>query len=100
MKMRMNLAKGSYTGTLQFIELWFCINLNMSTYQTGSALIATGMTFWQAIITIIIGNAFATSFAVLNSVSGAQSHLGFPIVSRSVWGTCEICPTRRHRCRN
>ncbi|KAK5957753.1 hypothetical protein OHC33_000942 [Knufia fluminis] len=73
-------------GTLQFIELWFCINLNMSTYQTGSALIATGMTFWQAIITIIIGNAFATSFAVLNSVSGAQSHLGFPIVSRSVWG--------------
>lgn len=62
----------------------------MSSYQTGSALLASGLTFWQAIITIILGNAMATGFAVLNSVSGAQSHLGFPIVSRSVWGKLEL----------
>jgi len=58
----------------------------MSTYQTGSSLLASGLTYWQAIIVILIGNFLASCFAVLNSVSGAQSHLGFPIVSRSVWG--------------
>lgn len=58
----------------------------MGAYQTGAALLATGLTYWQAIIVIVIGNVMATGFAVLNSVSGAQSHLGFPIVSRSVWG--------------
>lgn len=78
-------------GPIQFIELWFCIMLNMSNYQTGSSLLATGLTFWQAIIVILIGNLMGTGFAVLNSVSGAQSHLGFPIVSRSVWGELH-CP--------
>ncbi|KIX95502.1 uncharacterized protein Z520_08622 [Fonsecaea multimorphosa CBS 102226] len=73
-------------GPLQFVELWFLVNLNISTYQTGSSLIATGLTYWQAIIVILVGNALASFFAVLNSVSGAASHLGFPIVSRSVWG--------------
>jgi NCS1 family nucleobase:cation symporter-1 len=58
----------------------------MSSYQTGSSLLSSGLTYWQAIIVIVLGNAMATGFAVLNSVSGAQSHLGFPIVSRSVWG--------------
>jgi nucleobase:cation symporter-1, NCS1 family len=80
------------TGPLQFVELWFLINLNISTYQTGSSLIATGLNYWQAIIVILIGNALASTFAVVNSVSGAASHLGFPIVSRSVWGErpCDI----------
>lgn len=73
-------------GPIQYVELWFCINLNMSSYQTGSSLLSSGLTYWQAIIVIVFGNAMATTFAVLNSVSGAQSHLGFPIVSRSVWG--------------
>ncbi|KIX01408.1 uncharacterized protein Z518_09134 [Rhinocladiella mackenziei CBS 650.93] len=73
-------------GPIQFVELWFLINLNVSSYQTGSSLLASGMTYWQAIIVILVGNALASGFAVLNSVSGAQSHLGFPIVCRSVWG--------------
>ncbi len=47
---------------------------------------ANGLTYWQAIIVIIVGNLLAAFFAVLNSVSGATSHVGFPIVSRSVWG--------------
>jgi nucleobase:cation symporter-1, NCS1 family len=84
----------TFPGSLQFFELWFLVGMNMSKYQTGSALIATGMTYWQAIIVIIIGNVLAASFAVLNSISGAESHLGFPVVSRTVWGECPFL-TRR-----
>lgn len=68
------------------MELWFLVNMNISTYQTGSSMIASGLAWWQALIAILVGNAMASGFAVLNSVSGAQSHLGYPIVSRSVWG--------------
>lgn len=60
--------------------------MNLSKYGVGSSLMASGMTYWQAIIVIIIGNLLSAGFAVLNSISGAQSHVGFPIVSRSVWG--------------
>ncbi|KXT06952.1 hypothetical protein AC578_7314 [Pseudocercospora eumusae] len=73
-------------GPLQFIELWFVIFTNLSNYQTGSSLMASGLLYWQAILVIIIGNILGASFAVLNSVSGAASHIGFPIASRSVWG--------------
>ena len=73
-------------GAFQFVELWFLINMNVSSYQTGSALVAVGMNYWQAFIVIIVGDILASVFAVLNSVSGARSHLGYPIVSRSVWG--------------
>ena len=77
-------------GTLQYFQLWFLVGQNVSKYQTGSALIATGMTYWQAIIVIITGNVMAASFAVINSISGAESHLGFPVVSRTVWGELAI----------
>ncbi|KAK7509362.1 permease for cytosine/purines, uracil, thiamine, allantoin-domain-containing protein [Phyllosticta citriasiana] len=73
-------------GVFQYVELWFLVNMNISSYQTGSSLLAVGMTWWQAIIVILVGDFFASCFVVLNSISGATSHLGYPIVSRSVWG--------------
>lgn len=53
-------------------------------------MIASGLTWWQALIAILVGNFLASCFAVLNSVSGASSHLGYPIVSRSVWGMTAV----------
>jgi NCS1 family nucleobase:cation symporter-1 len=74
------------TGPLQYIELWFLVNMNLSTFETGASLLSGGLTLTQAILVIVFGNLIASGFAVLNSVSGADSHLGYPIVSRSVWG--------------
>ncbi|EFQ99464.1 uridine permease [Nannizzia gypsea CBS 118893] len=69
-----------------FTTYWVLINSNISTYMTGSSLIALGLHWWQAIIAIIIGNLLATLFVVLNSLPGAYYHLGFPVVNRYVWG--------------
>jgi NCS1 family nucleobase:cation symporter-1 len=49
-------------------------------------MIAAGLAWWHALIAILVGNFLASCFAVLNSISGAQSHVGYPIVSRSAWG--------------
>lgn len=52
--------------------------------MTGSSLIALGLTWWQAIIAIIVGAILSTVFIVLNSMPGAFYHLGFPIANRYV----------------
>ncbi|KAE8441774.1 hypothetical protein EG329_004332 [Mollisiaceae sp. DMI_Dod_QoI] len=69
-----------------FHNYWILVNSNISTYLTGSSLIALGLTWWQAIISIVIGNILATIFVILNSVPGAYYHIGFPVVNRYVWG--------------
>ncbi|KAF4975216.1 hypothetical protein FZEAL_7973 [Fusarium zealandicum] len=70
-----------------FHNFWLLINCNIATYLTGSALIPLGLTWWQAIIAIIIGNIIATVALILSSLAGAYYHIGFPIFSRAVWGT-------------
>ncbi|RBR09510.1 uncharacterized protein FIESC28_09841 [Fusarium coffeatum] len=62
------------------------INCNIATYLTGSALIPLGLTWWQAIIAIILGNVLATAALILASLAGAYYHIGFPVFSRAVWG--------------
>ncbi|KAK8003317.1 hypothetical protein PG989_003036 [Apiospora arundinis] len=69
-----------------FSNSWLLTNINISTYLTGSALIPLGLMWWQAIICIVIGNLLSAFFCVLNSLPGAYYNLGFPVVSRMVWG--------------
>ncbi|UPK93866.1 hypothetical protein LCI18_004801 [Fusarium solani-melongenae] len=70
-------------GWLQFFELWFLVNVNISTYQTGASLLAVGLNWWQAIIVIVAGSIVTGFFTILNSISGAASHLGYAVISRS-----------------
>lgn len=42
--------------------------------MTGSSLIALGLTWWQAIISIVVGQLIATALVVLNSLPGAYYH--------------------------
>ncbi|KAI1053614.1 hypothetical protein LB506_012477 [Fusarium annulatum] len=71
---------------LTFHNFWLLINCNIATYLTGSALIPLGLTWWQAIIAIILGNILATAALILASLAGAYYHVGFPVFSRAVWG--------------
>jgi NCS1 family nucleobase:cation symporter-1 len=50
------------------------INCNIATYLTGSALIPLGLTWWQAIIAIVLGNVIATAALILASLAGAYYH--------------------------
>lgn len=53
------------------VTLGILVNSNISTYMTGSSLIALGLTWWQAIIAIVVGQIIATILVVLNSLPGA-----------------------------
>ena len=41
---------------------------------------------WQAMISIILGKIIISLVAVFNGYVGAEWHIGFPVVSRYVWG--------------
>ncbi|OIW25708.1 NCS1 nucleoside transporter family protein [Coniochaeta ligniaria NRRL 30616] len=73
-------------GYLTFHNYWLLVNTNISTYLTGSALIPLGLTWWQALICIVLGNLLAMMFVILNSLPGAYYNVGFPVVNRMVWG--------------
>jgi len=81
------IEQGRRTWTFfTYHNLWVLTNMNISTYLTGSSLIALGLTWWQALISIVVGGILITFFVVLNSTPGAFYHLGFPVVNRYVWG--------------
>ncbi|TFY65219.1 hypothetical protein EVJ58_g2101 [Rhodofomes roseus] len=73
-------------GARQFVELWILVNMNISGYQTGSSLVADGLSWWQAIICIAFGNILAAIFCTLNSTSGAYYHIGYPAIARIAFG--------------
>ncbi|KAJ5166291.1 Allantoin permease [Penicillium canariense] len=73
-------------GFWTFHNFWVLVNSNISSFMTGSSLIALGLTWWQAIIAIVIGQLLSTILVVVNSLPGAYYHLGFPVANRYVWG--------------
>lgn len=58
----------------------------MSNWQLGASLVAAGLSVWQAIIATIIGKVIISLVAIFNGYVGAQWHIGFPVVSRYIWG--------------
>ncbi|KAJ3492651.1 hypothetical protein NLG97_g5241 [Lecanicillium saksenae] len=81
------VEKARRTWTLRsFHDYWLVINCNTATFLSGSALIPLGLTWWQSIICILIGNALSLAAIIFNSMMGAKYHIGFPVFSRSIWG--------------
>jgi NCS1 family nucleobase:cation symporter-1 len=61
----------------------FCL---VSNWQLGASLVATGLSVWQAVIATIIGKVIIALVAIFNGHVGAKWHIGFPVISRYIWG--------------
>ncbi len=57
------------------------------TYMLSSGLIASGMSWWQAIITILLGNVIVLAPILLNSHAGTKYGIPFPVFARAAYGT-------------
>ncbi len=73
-------------GTWNFAALWISMSLCIPTYMLSSSLIEGGMNWWQAILTIFLGNAIVTIPMVLNGHAGAEYGIPFPVFARSSFG--------------
>ena len=63
------------------------MSLCIPTYMMASSLIQGGMNWWQAILTIFLGNTIVLIPMVLNGHAGAKYGIPFPVLVRSSFGT-------------
>src|SRR5262249_520302 len=59
----------------------------IATYTYASGLIAKGMSWGQALFTILLGNLIVLVPILLNSHPGTKYGIPFPVLARSAYGT-------------
>ena len=74
-------------GTWNYAALWISMSLCIPTYMLASSLIQGGMNWWQAILTIFLGNAIVLIPMILNGHAGAKYGIPFPVLARASFGT-------------
>lgn len=81
-----SLSKRSW-GTWNYSALWISMSLCIPTYMLASSLIEGGMNWWQAILTIFIGNIVVLIPMILNGHAGTKYGIPFPVFARASFGT-------------
>jgi len=69
--------------------LWISMSACIPTYQLASSLVSAklGMNWWQAILTIFLGNLIVLIPMVLNAHAGTKYGIPFPVYCRASFGT-------------
>ncbi len=73
-------------GTLDIAALWVSMAACVPTYQLASSMIAEGMNWWQAVLTILLGNSIVLIPMILNAHAGTKYGIPFPVYCRSSFG--------------
>lgn len=69
-----------------FAALWIGMSVVMTTYTLASGLIQEGMAWWQAMSTILLGNAVVLVPMILNGHAGTKYGISFPVLCRASFG--------------
>ena len=77
---------GRTWGTWNYAALWISMSLCIPTYMLASSLIEGGMNWWQAILTIFLGNTIVLIPMILNGHAGAKYGIPFPVLARASFG--------------
>ena len=67
--------------------LWISMSACIPTYMLASSLIEGGMNWWQAVLTIFLGNAIVVVPMILNAHAGTKYGIPFPVFCRAAFGT-------------
>ena len=73
-------------GTYNLAALWVGLSIVITTYTLASGLIAAGMSWWQGLLTVALGNLIVLVPILLNSHPGTKYGIPFPVLVRSSFG--------------
>ena len=79
------IAKRTW-GVYNYASLWVAMSVCIPTYMLASGLIAGGMSWWQAIGTILLGNLIVLVPMLLNAHAGTRYGIPFPVFVRASFG--------------
>jgi NCS1 family nucleobase:cation symporter-1 len=72
--------------TYNIAALWIGMSVVITTYTLASGLMAQGMTWWQAMVTILLGNTIVLIPMILNAHAGTKYGVSFPVLCRASFG--------------
>ncbi|HVT44179.1 MAG TPA: NCS1 family nucleobase:cation symporter-1 [Thermoanaerobaculia bacterium] len=72
--------------TYNIAALWIGMSVVITTYTLASGLMTQGMTWWQALMTILLGNVIVLIPMVLNAHAGTRYGVSFPVLCRASFG--------------
>jgi NCS1 family nucleobase:cation symporter-1 len=73
--------------TWDYAALWISMAHCIPTYTLASDMIGQGMAWWQALVTILVGNLIVLVPILLNSHPGTKYGIPFPVFARAAYGT-------------
>jgi NCS1 family nucleobase:cation symporter-1 len=72
--------------TYDMAALWISMSIVITTYTLASGLMQQGMTWWQAMATIMLGNVIVLVPMILNPHAGTRYGIPFPVLCRASFG--------------
>ena len=78
----MPIAKRTWT-TYNYAALWISMAHCIPTYMLSSGLMAAGMSWPQALVTVLLGNTIVLVPILLNSHPGTKYGIPFPVFARA-----------------
>jgi nucleobase:cation symporter-1, NCS1 family len=73
--------------TWNIAALWIGMSVVITTYTLAGGFIEAGMTWWEAMITILLGNTIVLIPMMLNAHAGTKYGVSFPVLCRASFGT-------------
>jgi len=73
--------------TWNIAALWIGMSVVITTYTLAGGFIEAGMNWWQAMMTILLGNTIVLIPIMLNAHAGTKYGVSFPVLSRAAFGT-------------
>ena len=80
------IARRTWT-TYNFAALWISMAHCIPTYMLSAGLMAAGMSWSQALVTVLLGNTIVLVPILLNSHPGTKYGIPFPVFARAAYGT-------------
>ena len=72
--------------TYHIAALWIGMSVVITTYTLASGLMQQGMNWWQALVTILLGNAIVLIPMILNAHAGTKYGIPYPVYCRPAFG--------------
>ena len=79
------LARRTWS-TYHIAALWIGMSVVITTYTLASGLMQQGMTWWQAMSVILLGNTIVLVPMILNAHAGTKYGISFPVLCRASFG--------------
>lgn len=77
-------------GPWNYVAFWLADSVNVNTWMIAGTAVESGLSWWEAWITVWVGYTIAAFILTIAGRAGAVYHISFPVLSRSsfgIWGS-------------